>query len=713
MESSAHACNSPEDHGEVFLPENAAYLDGNSMPFRHYRVALPSNQKPQVSVIDQKTVPLKKPLCKGGPGGETDVLKFLPVDVSKPILRDGLWMTDIRVPLYVKNGGSVALRKNFRLTVSFAGVIQGVNPGDRALSRVVNPKAASRFGYSKANSIRALKKSASASGADATFLAKFQVGDKNVANISEDGLYAVDYKTIRNALLVWQRQDELDGIPVDRICLYGASPDTLAEMGPGSSERNPNQIFEIPIEIRDHSPSSSKADGIFNDGDTLIFVGYGNAFWKRVDVEDSTLESGKMDYFHSYSPYSFYQYFLFGYRDSGKGFRFSQKVSSPSGSGKNVAWMRYVRVEQDALLRDSYFGKPLDWESSSGKEWFWLWHSRFDTTSINLSASETTRLPGLVAGGKQFVAVSYFPHRSVWKDTAVLPQDQKADVYLSSHSYRDRMAAITFAMDVNGSKVPRSEMTLLPGGNLRMDNPGLKENGNQFNLEMLPNDRQYDRFDGYSVAYQWNPVVDSAEWLLPGHVSGIINVPVPSNTQVLKFVDLKPVGFLSASKGSAKDEVSANEDVRYLAVRSGVYRSGLKVEGLPAPDAGLLKDLSRPNSKLEYLIITPTEFVAPAKALAEFRSDGSASATYATSVVSVEDIYNHYTGGRLSPVAIRNYISYVYSVCPNLRYVYIPDNVTTIAEDAFDGVEDLTIVSKADGFVELYAYSHGFAFLQS
>ena len=61
MESSAHACNSPEDHGEVFLPENAAYLDGNSMPFRHYRVALPSNQKPQVSVIDQKTVPLKNP----------------------------------------------------------------------------------------------------------------------------------------------------------------------------------------------------------------------------------------------------------------------------------------------------------------------------------------------------------------------------------------------------------------------------------------------------------------------------------------------------------------------------------------------------------------------------------------------------------------------------------------------------------------------------
>ncbi|WP_407457512.1 C25 family cysteine peptidase [Fibrobacter sp.] len=671
LESSIHACNSNKDRGAMFLPENAAYLDGNSMPFRHYRVALPSRQKPSVSVTDQKTVPLNKPLCKGGPGGEADVLKFLPVSVSEPMLRDGLWMTDIRVPLYVKNAGSVSLRKNFRLTVSFAGTAQGVNPGDRALSRVKNPKAASRFGVSKANTIRALRKSASASSSDATFLAKFQVGDKNVANNSEDGLYAVDYKTIRNALLAWQRQDELDGIPVDRICLYGASPDTLAEMGPGTRARNPNQIFEIPIEIRDHSSSGNKADGIFGDGDTLFFVGYGNAFWKRVNVEDPTLESGRMDYFHSYSPYSFYQYFLLGYKDSGKGFRFSQKVSAPSGSGKDVAWMRYVRVEQDALLRDSYFGKPLDWESSSGKEWFWLWHSRFDTTSVNLNADGVSRLPGLVAGGKQFVSVSYFPHRSVWKDTAVLPQDQKADVYLSSHSYEDRMTSINFTMDVNGTRMHRSEMTLLPGGNFRMDNPRLKENGNRFNLEMLPNDRQYDRFDGYSVAYQWNPVVDSAEWLLPGAVSGIINVPVPSNVQVLKFVDMKPVGFLSASNGVAKDEVSLDTDVRYLAVRSGVYRSGLKVEGLPLHDAGLLTDLSRPNSKLEYLIITPAEFAAPAKSLAEFRSDGSASATYATSVVAVEDIYNRYTGGRMSPVAIRNYISYVYSVCPNLRYVLL------------------------------------------
>ena len=67
----------------------------------------------------------------------------------------------------------------------------------------------------------------------------------------------------------------------------------------------------------------------------------------------------------------------------------------------------------------------------------------------------------------------------------------------------------------------------------------------------------------------------------------------------MRFVDLRPVGLLSVSGGVAKDSVSANEDVRYLAVREGAYRSGLKVEALPFRNDGVLKDLSRPNSKLE------------------------------------------------------------------------------------------------------------------
>lgn len=96
---------------------------------------------------------------------------------------------------------------------------------------------------------------------------------------------------------------------------------------------------------------------------------------------------------------------------------------------------------------------------------------------------------------------------------------------------------------------------------------------------MLPGGTQYDRFNGYSFAYQWKPVVDSAEWLLPGNVSGVINVPVPSGTQVMKFKNLQPVGYLRSSNGVAKDSVASEDDVRYLAVRSDAFREDLRVAG--------------------------------------------------------------------------------------------------------------------------------------
>ena len=670
LDSGVHACDSADDAGATFDPERVAFLDGNPMPFRYYRVAVPTAEKPAVSVTDLETVPLGKPLCRSGQGE----LKFTPVDVSAPVMRDGLWIVEIRVPLYVKHASSVALRKSFRLDVRFAGSVSGVNPGKRALSRVLNPKAAARFGQSRAKAQKALRKSAVDQTSDVTFLANFQVGDKNMATFSEDGLYAVDFKTIRSALTLLQRQYEMDGIPVDRICLYGASPDTLADSGPGDAERNPNHIFEIPIEIIDHSPDGSGADGIFNEGDTLLFVGYGNAFWKRCDRENSGFVNGKMDYFHSYSPYSFYQNFLFGFKGSGKGLRLAQKVAAPSGAARDVAWLRYVRAEKDALLRDTFFKKSLDWESATGKEWFWLWHSRLDSVLVSaavLNTEETVKLPGLVEGGRQYVAVTYFPHRSVFDSAAAKDGDQSSDQSFSSRSYDQRMEQIAFAFEVNGKRTHRSETDLIPGGNFRIDAPGLLERGNSYSLEMLPNPIQFDRFDGYSVAYQWTPVVDSAEWLLPGAISGIVNVPVPSGVQVMKFKDLQPVGMLSSASGVAKDSIGSGEDVRYLAVRTGAYRSGLKVTGIPVLGDGVLTDLGRPNSKLEYLIIAPSEFIEPAKALAEFRSDGSAVTSFSTSVVAVEDIYRRYTGGRVSPVAIRNYISYVYSVCPNLRYVLL------------------------------------------
>lgn len=667
----------------TFFPEYALYEDGNAVPFRSYRVALPSEAVPSVSVSDESLLPLGKSHCS-----EKDFqrppLKFSAVTASRPFFKDGLWMVDVRVPLYVKNGGSLSLRKKFKLRVNIPAAPLGSNPGKRILDEVLNAKSAEKFGVSMNAARKALRKDAASQIEDVSFLAQFVVGDKNLATFSEDGLYAVDFKTIRTAMLSTMTQDSLSGIPVEKLCLYGASPDTLSDVVPGFAGKIPNHIFEIPIEVRDHSPNGSAADGTFDEGDSIVFVGYGNAFWKRADREDPTYVNGKMDYFHSYSTYSFFQNFLLGKKGSGNGLRLSSRVPEVSLPGKDVVWLRYVRSEKDAILRDTYFGKDLDWESSTGKEWFWAWSSPKDTTVITsstLNSRETVNLPGFVQDGVNYAAVSYFPHRSVWDNTRY--GGQSVDVSLSGKSYAERMKDILFVFHVNDvakaspdlDVYPASDRgELMPGGNFRLDNVALRARDNQFSLTMIPNQFNYERFDGFSLAYQWKPVVDSAEWLLPGAVSGVINVPVPAGTDVMKFRNLRPEGWLQASGGVARDSIGESDDVRYLAVKKEVFRTGLKVEAIPPKVTGVISDLSRPNSKIEYLIVSPTEFLPAAVSLADFRSSDKATVTIPTAVVAVEDIYRRYTAGRVSPAAIRNYIAFVRDVCPNLKYVLLAGN---------------------------------------
>ena len=94
--------------GNRFAPENST-VDGNGgVPFRIYRVAVPAGATPRVSVSVKKTKALKGDFCKGSS------LNFSPVKASAPIMRDGLWMVDIRVPLYEKSGASLRLRTQFR-----------------------------------------------------------------------------------------------------------------------------------------------------------------------------------------------------------------------------------------------------------------------------------------------------------------------------------------------------------------------------------------------------------------------------------------------------------------------------------------------------------------------------------------------------------------------------------------------------------------------
>lgn len=628
------------------LPENAVYRDGSGTPYRAYRVAVPSNAKPSVSVEDSVVSRFSKNWCV------SDSLKGGKVEVSAPVLRDGVWVVDVLVPLLHLSGKAANVRENFRVTVTFSGNPQNKRPGKRLLAQVLNPRGASSFGTSQ-NPGRALRKAAASELSGMTWISRLLVGDRENGATSEDGLYAVTYRQVYNSCREALRASDCEGIPIDKIRLYGAPQDTMPDVIRSSRDILPNRLFEIPLDVRDHGPNSLAADGTFDEGDTLFFVGYGTSMWKRADLEDETVSGGGMEYYYSSSPYSFFQYFQLGWSSSGKGARLSE-IPSPA-SGVEIPVLRYVRTEKDALLRDTYFGYNGSWEESSGKEWFWLWNGPNDSLEVSSStlfSAKSANLPGMVQGGASYLSVSYVPH-----------------------SQTD-LGASKFTFTVNG-QTHSGYGRRLPGGNYEIASPGLKSSGNSYSMKMLPNRVNYDRFDGFTVAYEWKPSVenDTAEWILPGRRGGLVRIPfsADSDVQVVKFRDFEPVGVLPVKNGYLYDSLDASVDTRYLAVCKRSFRHPT-VESVPLRVSGVLSDISRISSKTEYLIIAPEAFGAPAVELAKFRSEGDAFASYNTTVVLAEDIYRHYSGGAADPVAIRNYLAYARSVSPDLNYVLLAGN---------------------------------------
>lgn len=672
--------------GIQVIPENTVLKDG--MPYRVYSIAVPSNSKPLVSVKDISLQPVGK-LCS------SDAVKFRSAFATSPILRDGLWISSVWVPVLKGSSNSASVRKSFELSVTFSGKAIGFRPGKRALSRVINTGAASRFGTE--SYARALRKSAS-DLFSTEWLAQFVVGDKEIAGHSENGLYGVSYKDIQTAMNAVGGASTLDGIRIKDLRLFGASADTLPDVLSSSTAMLPNHLREIPMDVVDKN-----GNNIFDSGDSLYFVGYGTALWKRFDLEDKTYASSPMEYYFSNSPYSFYQYFQLGVLSTGEPLRLSSKLQARSG-GTVIKPLRYVRAEKDLLLRDTFFGRAETgtWETSSGKEWFWAWNVPNGTTTLNpgeLAFSSTTTLDGFVDKGASYIAVTFMPHRSTSSSDMGEGIIQVSDLELSGKSYVERMAGINFSATVNGTVVKDFELSA--AGNFVSKISNLKKTGNSYQLSIMPGGMNFDRFDGYSVAYEWNPQTDSSDWILPGKKSGLIKVPVQAKREVMKFENGVPVGLLPVKDGYAVDSVSLSSDVRYMMYNPEKVNS-LKVSAMQPRRNGTLARPEKISSNTEYLIIAPEAFQKQALDLANFRSSSEVAFPLATTLVLSEDIYRLYTGGSISPIALRDYIAYARSICPDLRYVLMAGAAHFDYREKKAGIQTLRLppFEKEDAVVE-------------
>lgn len=644
------------DNGAVVAPENSFYRNDSDMPYRVYRVAVPSKEKPSVVVKDVSSIVIGK-YCSD------KKLKFLQPFATVPVMRDGVWMADVWVPLLKGSSATVSLRKQFEVSVVFRGSASGNKPGKRALAKIMNPRGASVFGQNIPR--LALKKASNDFVDNTTWIADFLVGDENISSFSETGLYGVAFDDVQKAMSSVGYMD--GGIRINDLRLYGASADTLPDVIANSNSIKPEYLHEIPLDVVDKN-----ANNIFDKGDSLYFVGYGTATWKRVDLENATYATSPMEYYFSQSPYSFYQHFQLGVNTNGTSLRLKNSLPVKNG-GKELKYLRYVRAEKDLLLRDTYFGRAEtgSWEISSGKEWFWAWNTPGGTTTLSsaeLALPTTVSLPNRVENGKSYFAVSFLPRRSTGVTDVGEGVTQVKDAIASSYPYEDRFNHIQFSASANN--VALANFSLSTAGNFVANVTSLKDTQNSYQIKILPSELFFDRFEGYSIAYEWNPATDSSDWILPGKNTGLVKIPVQSGRSIIKFSNGVPVGRLASQNGFTTDSIRAGEDARYLLYNpSKILRP--KVVGIIPRSSGVLARPQNISSKTEYLIIAPQAFQKQALQLANFRSSSASSFPLATTLVLAEDIYRLYTGGSMSPVALRNYIAYARSVAADLRYVLL------------------------------------------
>lgn len=590
------------------------------------------------------------------------------INVSNAILRDGLYIRKIVIPLASTIPAGINIHTKIRVSVTYpnlSGYFKN-KANDRALKRVDNVKAAANMAVSNKSSL--LSKTASKELDAINWYFRMEIGDKEIASLDENCVYALAYSDLYD-LLAGQglSRSSYSGIPIEKIRIYTGFQDTLTSLMTDSIP-TPGNLQQVPIRIVDRDGSSSTGDGIFGVGDSIYFYGVGSSYWKRFDLIAPEEAVTNLKYNFTTNSYSFYQYYYFGASSYGNQKQQEKIDVNYNSSYEQDKVINYRRAEKDLALRDIYFGyEHLD--NETGAEWFWLWGDLLENQSFsnaNLQHENTVDLPGYIAGENAYVGVTFFPHRS-----------NKSYKEYSNESLTVRFSELDFSMTVNGTTLTDSTRSL---HTFVFETDKLKEQSNTFSLDLIGNKFHANRFDGYTIAYKSEIEYSSGGSLvLPDTFDLAVNYQIKGSTADLKVLKIKDgieVGELAVVNSSFVDSVGLNDNVYYYLYTTSDVKKITSVQATKTHS--LTCDLTTGNSSevlgssVEYLIITSDELIEPSIELSNYRNSGDYNERIPTVVASLGDIYREYSSGRISPHAIRDFIRHAYhNWGGSLKYVLL------------------------------------------
>jgi len=413
--------------------------------------------------------------------------------------------------------------------------------------------------------------------------------------VKEEGIYRISYSTLRQVGLDYPGNPRIYGNNFGQLSYYNSDP-------------KPDDLKEISVQL------ITGTDGIFNEGDYLLFYAQGTHRWKYDNVAGRYFFSR-----HNYSDSAYY--FITSTPEKGKLITTACSVTAPAG---------YNSFSYDALFIHEIESANL---LKSGREWFQP-VSALNGITIQpgfngIITQEGIRYRYRVLGRSSVPVMFRLYEGNTPQSSVMVPE---VNLFSTTGTYA-RESTVT------GTLTPSSQN---PSFEIRFYN-----NGEQSALGWLDfvelQGRASTVFTGKILIFSDSKSVASGrvtEFSVKTTAASlnIWDVTNPFNPEIIPF-----------EKAGEYIRFRVNTDsLRKFVVFTSEMALTPSVRGIPVPNQNL-----HGSAPADMIIVTHPLFYNYALKLAEFHKNNSGLVSL---VVTPEEIYNEFSGGVPDIVAIRNFL---------------------------------------------------------
>lgn len=466
------------------------------------------------------------------------------------------------------------------------------------------------------------------------------------------GVYALTYAALVNANI----PVSAIGDPATFRMFAGSGLDQEYRLDdPEASWRLGNWMREIAIEVED-----AGTEHVFGPGDRVIFYALGPEGWR--EYYDPASADTLYHVHHRAKRNVYYLTWEGGF--SGQPLRMTPAAAAPTPDAERTTYHERMYSEKNLVSNYDY----------RGDGWLWVEVPRTGVSSVVL---EDIQISGLVASVPQvFRTVALAPYdarvREIIYDTGGHPIDT---VYVNQghHAvYKARNGGITRLIGEYVWNSASSDNTFESGKPVRLQGDFLRDGTNRITLE-IPRDlnaRDWMYFAWYAISYErrLEAIADRLAFSSPD-TTGTVNFRVSGLSSgggtVHVFDVTDPYVVERLTGGVVEADGAVTRRVRFSSAIGGARRHFWVATGALPPPMSVRwhrpTDLRAAVSGPRMLVVAPSTFQSAARLFADHRSSrmphyGSGEVR----TVTTDDVYDNFSGGLPDPMAIRNYVKFLY-----------------------------------------------------